>query len=122
MISQRTINKIAIVILVVITLLEFVLKLGGNKGLYRYPFMWLTIYGRFLFGIKLYSGYAKHIIMYEALGFGMSLVLFLNLNSSRIEFNIINIIVVIILEAILFAMYKYESTVIYEVEREEFDR
>lgn len=117
--KQVTINKIIIAYLVIATVLQYILKLGMNKSLFRYGFMWLSLYARFMFSCKLFGYISKFHLQIEAVAFVMSLILFFNLNASdTFIFNVKNIIIVILLELIILIIYKVESKYIYDYVRE----
>ena len=112
----KQLTKIIIWFLVIATILQFFLKLGGNKGIFRYGFMWLAVYARVMFGFSLFGYPSQSHKLIEAVCFGMSLFMFFAFNSRNVEmFRAINIIIVLVLEAIIFGFYQLNESFIYIV-------
>lgn len=114
--SNRAISKAIWIVLIVATILQFFLKLGGSKGIFRYGFMWFAVYARVMFSASVVGWPSQNHKVIEAVCFGMSLFMFFAFNSRNPEmFNAVNIIVVIIMEILVFGMYQINDTFIYTV-------
>lgn len=112
--NNKTLSKVIWVFLIVATILQFALKLGGNKGIFRYGFMWFAVYARVMFSASLIGYPSLSHKAIEAVCFGMSLFMFFAFNSRNTDiFHPANIIIVIILEIIIFGFYKLNDSFIY---------
>ena len=107
--EQRKIeNIIFISFLVIGTLLQIYLKCAVGKSLFRYFPVWSVFVARPMFFIALFGYPTKLYIPVEATGFGLAFLMFINLNLPKIHtINWGQFATVIIIEALMFAMYFY---------------
>lgn len=110
--------KLTIIYLILCTLLQFILKAGEGKSLFRYGFMWLVLYSRMSFAISLFGKPTSNYMEVEGVGFGMSALLFFNMNvSDTFQFNFLNIALLVLIEVTVFALYQRKKRYVYTVER-----
>lgn len=120
--SQSTLNKIIVGFLIVGTLAQFFLKLSGSAGIFRYGFMWLCLYSRFMFSCSLLGKQSLYHLQIDAFAFGMSIVLFMNITLSKgLGLNTFSAATVVIIELIILLIYKLCSKFVYVFEVRKVD-